>query len=38
MIEAVGRARAGIRTGLISNSWGTRRYDRELLPSCSTGS
>ena len=32
MIEAVRRARAaGIRTGLISNSWGTRRYDRELL-------
>jgi putative hydrolase of the HAD superfamily len=29
MIEAVRRARAaGIRTGLISNSWGTRRYDR----------
>src|SRR5437588_9342784 len=22
---------AGIRTGLISNSWGTRRYDRRLL-------
>ena len=32
MIGAVRRARAeGIRTGLISNSWGTRRYDRELL-------
>jgi putative hydrolase of the HAD superfamily len=32
MHEAVGRARrAGIRTGLISNSWGTQRYDRELL-------
>ncbi len=32
MIEAVRRARAGgIRTGLISNSWGTRRYDREQL-------
>ncbi len=28
-VEAI-RA-AGIRTGLISNSWGTRRYDRELL-------
>jgi putative hydrolase of the HAD superfamily len=32
MISAVGRAReAGIHTGLISNSWGTRRYDRALL-------
>jgi epoxide hydrolase-like predicted phosphatase len=32
MQSAVARARsAGIRTGLISNSWGTRRYDRELL-------
>ena len=32
MIEAVRRARvAGIRTGLISNSWGTRRYDRAQL-------
>jgi epoxide hydrolase-like predicted phosphatase len=32
MIEAVAAARvAGIRTGLISNSWGTRRYDRALL-------
>jgi epoxide hydrolase-like predicted phosphatase len=32
MLEAVRRARgAGIRTGLISNSWGTRRYDRRLL-------
>jgi putative hydrolase of the HAD superfamily len=32
MLAAVARARAaGIRTGLISNSWGTRRYDRELL-------
>ncbi len=32
MLAAVGRARrAGVRTGLISNSWGTRRYDRELL-------
>ena len=25
------RARAGIRTGLVSNSWGTRRYDRTML-------
>ncbi len=32
MLDAVRRARgAGIATGLISNSWGTRRYDRELL-------
>jgi putative hydrolase of the HAD superfamily len=32
MQAAVARARAqGIRTGLISNSWGTRRYDRDLL-------
>src|SRR5437763_15276446 len=32
MRGAVLRARAeGIRTGLISNSWGTRRYDRSRL-------
>jgi putative hydrolase of the HAD superfamily len=32
MLAAVAVARAaGIRTGLISNSWGTRRYDRDLL-------
>jgi putative hydrolase of the HAD superfamily len=32
MVDAVRRARgAGIRTGLISNSWGTRRYDRSQL-------
>jgi epoxide hydrolase-like predicted phosphatase len=32
MLDAVRRARtAGVRTGLISNSWGTSRYDRELL-------
>jgi putative hydrolase of the HAD superfamily len=32
MVEAVRRARSGgIRTGLVSNSWGTRRYPRELL-------
>ncbi|MBV8955871.1 MAG: HAD family phosphatase [Solirubrobacterales bacterium] len=32
MVEAVARARAaGVRTGLISNSWGTRRYDRPQL-------
>lgn len=32
MLAAVAQAREqGVRTGLISNSWGTRRYDRELL-------
>jgi putative hydrolase of the HAD superfamily len=32
MVEAVRQARAGgVRTGLVSNSWGTRRYPRELL-------
>jgi putative hydrolase of the HAD superfamily len=32
MAAAVRAARdAGIRTGLVSNSWGTRRYDRALL-------
>ena len=32
MLAAVRRARAeGVRTGLISNSWGTRRYPRPLL-------
>jgi len=32
MQGAVARARAaGVRTGLVSNSWGTRRYDRALL-------
>ena len=32
MLAAVRKARAaGIRTGLISNSWGTRRYDRAML-------
>jgi putative hydrolase of the HAD superfamily len=32
MVTAVERAREqGVRTGLISNSWGTSRYDRELL-------
>ncbi len=32
MIEAVRHARAGgIRTGLVSNSWGTRRYPRDTL-------
>jgi putative hydrolase of the HAD superfamily len=32
MVQAVRNARsAGIKTGLLSNSWGTRRYDRVLL-------
>ena len=32
MVDAVLRARrSGVRTGLISNSWGTRRYDRSQL-------
>jgi epoxide hydrolase-like predicted phosphatase len=32
MLAAVLRARrGGVRTGLVSNSWGTRRYDRRLL-------
>jgi epoxide hydrolase-like predicted phosphatase len=32
MVDAILSARrAGVRTGLISNSWGTRRYDRAQL-------
>jgi putative hydrolase of the HAD superfamily len=32
MVEAVRRARAGgVRTGLVSNSWGAGRYDRDSL-------
>jgi putative hydrolase of the HAD superfamily len=32
MLSAVRRARSdGIRTGLVSNSWGTRRYPQDLL-------
>lgn len=32
MVGAVRSARrAGVRTGLVSNSWGTRRYDRGML-------
>jgi FMN phosphatase YigB (HAD superfamily) len=39
MIEAVKTAkRSGIKTGLISNSWGRGRYDREAFPRCSTAS
>ena len=33
MLEAVKRAKAGgVRTGLISNSWGAGRYDRDTFP------
>ena len=38
MVEAVRRARAqGIRTGLISNSMGTDRYDRSTFPELFDG-
>ena len=38
MVSAVAQAREhGIRTGLISNSWGTRRYDREQLTNLFDG-
>jgi putative hydrolase of the HAD superfamily len=38
MVDAVVAARrAGVRTGLISNSWGTRRYDRKLLAALFDG-
>jgi epoxide hydrolase-like predicted phosphatase len=38
MIEAVKRARAGnVRTGLISNSWGRGRYDRDAFPEMFDG-
>jgi epoxide hydrolase-like predicted phosphatase len=38
MIGAVRAARAaGVRTGLISNSWGTRRYPRQLLAELFVG-
>jgi epoxide hydrolase-like predicted phosphatase len=38
MIEAVKRAkREGIRTGLISNSWGHGRYDRSVFPEMFDG-
>ncbi len=38
MVDAVAAARrAGVRTGLISNSWGTRRYDRKLLAALFRG-
>jgi epoxide hydrolase-like predicted phosphatase len=38
MIEAVKKARAGgVRTGLISNSWGHGRYDRSTFPEMFDG-
>jgi epoxide hydrolase-like predicted phosphatase len=38
MIEAVKTAkRSGVRTGLISNSWGRGRYDREAFPEMFDG-
>jgi epoxide hydrolase-like predicted phosphatase len=38
MLAAVEAARAaGIRTGLVSNSWGTRRYDRTMLSTLFDG-
>ena len=38
MIEAVKAAkRAGVRTGLISNSWGAGRYDRDAFPDLFDG-
>jgi len=38
MIEAVRAARrAGVRTGMVSNSWGHGRYDQDLLPELFDG-
>ncbi len=38
MIEALRRARAaGVRTGLVSNSWGRGRYDRDAFPELFDG-
>jgi putative hydrolase of the HAD superfamily len=38
MVEAVRRARAqGVRTGLVSNSMGARRYDRSTFPELFDG-
>ena len=38
MIEAVKKAkRSGIKTGLISNSWGAGRYDRDAFPEMFDG-
>ena len=37
MVEGVLAARrAGVRTAMLSNSWGEDRYDRAQLESCST--
>ena len=39
MVDAVRRAhRAGIRTALVSNSWGVHRYPHDCSPSSSTAS
>ena len=38
MLEALRRARAaGVRTGLVSNSWGRGHYDRSLFPELFDG-
>jgi epoxide hydrolase-like predicted phosphatase len=38
MLEAVRAAkRAGVRTGMVSNSWGKGRYDRSLFPELFDG-
>lgn len=38
MVDAVRRAhRAGVRTGLVSNSWGAGRYDRDSFPDLFDG-
>lgn len=38
MVAAVRRARSGgVRTGLVSNSWGAGRYDRDLFPELFDG-
>src|SRR3712207_9088690 len=38
MLAAVRRARAaGVRTGLVSNSWGAGRYDRSVFPELFDG-
>jgi epoxide hydrolase-like predicted phosphatase len=38
MLDAVAAAkRAGVRTGLISNSWGRGRYDRSAFPELFDG-
>ena len=38
MVDGVKRARrAGVRTGLVSNSWGAGRYDRDAFPELFDG-